>query len=161
MVAELIDGLTRLAHRLLANRAGVPPLQWEVLPQQHAQLIGGVVQLGTGDVPVHPQEVETGLAGQFDVAAQFGRRGVAQRHSGRRKIGALDEHRLAVDREDPILQHHLAQPGAHASGVADDLVDPDLDLDLRQLLVSEGPRPPQPRIVDVEGPIDLVEPSRE
>ena len=116
VVAELVDRFAGLAHGLLADRAGVAPLQREVLPQQHAELVGGVVQLGTGDVAVHPQEVEAGLAGQLDVAAQLGGRRVAQRHPRRRQVGALHEHRLAVDGEDPVLQHHLAQAGAHACG---------------------------------------------
>ena len=145
MVAELVDGLAGLAHGLFADRAGIPPLQREVLPQQHAQLVGGVVQLGTRDVPMHAEQVEPGLARQLHVAAELGRRRVAQRHSCRCEVGALDEHRLAVDREHPVLQHHLAKPGAHRAGVTEHVVDRDLDLDVGQVLIAERPRPPQPR----------------
>ena len=78
MVAEQVDRLAGLAHGLLADRAGVAPLQREVLPHQHAELVGGVVQLGAGDVAVHAQQVEAGLAGQLDVAAHLGRRRVGR-----------------------------------------------------------------------------------
>ena len=115
-MAELVDGLACLAHRLLANRAGVSPLQREVLPQQHAELVGRVVQLGPRDVPVNAQQIETGVAGQLHVARELGRRRVAQRHAGGSQVRTLDEHRLAVDREDPVLQHYLAEPGAYGCG---------------------------------------------
>ena len=62
VVAEQVDGLARLADRLLADRAGVAPLQREVLPEEHAELVGGVVELGPGDVAVDPQQVEAGVA---------------------------------------------------------------------------------------------------
>ena len=61
--------------------AAVAPLQREVLQQQHAELVGGLVQLGAGDVGVHPQRVEPGLDGELDVAAHLGRRGVGQRRA--------------------------------------------------------------------------------
>ena len=160
-MAELVDGLACLAHRLFANRAGVSPLQREVLPQQHAKLVGRVVQLGSRDVPVNAQQIEPGVAGQLHVSPELGRRRVSQRHAGGRQVGALDEHRLAVDREDPVLQHYFAEPGAYAAGVADHIVDRDLDLDVGQLLVSERPRPPQPWIGDIEVPVDFVEAARQ
>ena len=114
MVPELVDGLAAWRTASLRIAAGVAPLQREVLPQQHAQLVGGVVQLGPGDVTVDAQQVEPGLAGQLDVVAELGRVGVAERHARRCQVRALDEHPLAVDREHPVLQHDLAQPGAHA-----------------------------------------------
>ena len=58
VVAQELHRRGRLAHGLLADAPGVPPLQREVLPQEEAALVGGVVELGPGDVGVHPQEVE-------------------------------------------------------------------------------------------------------
>ena len=55
MVAQLVNGLAGLANGLLANRTGVAPLQREVLPQQHAELVGRLVQLRAGDVTVHSE----------------------------------------------------------------------------------------------------------
>ena len=68
VVAEELDGGGGLADRLLADAAGVAPLEREVLPQQQALLVGGVVELGPGDVGVDAQEVEAGVEGQLDVA---------------------------------------------------------------------------------------------
>ena len=160
-MAELVDCFAGLTHGLLADRARVAPLQREVLPQQHAQFVGSVVQLRTRDVAVHSQQIEPGLASQLHVATHLGGRRVAQGHARRRKVCALHEHRLAVDGEDPVLQHDFAQAGAHCAGVADHLVDRDLDLDVGQLLFTERPRPPQPGLVDVEVPVDFVESSGE
>ena len=88
----------------LADRAAVAPLQRQVLPQQHAGLVGRVVELGPADVGVHPQEVEPGVAGQGDVAGDLGRLGLGQRHAGRALVGALEEEPLAVDRGDPVAE---------------------------------------------------------
>ena len=65
VVAEQVDGRGRLPHGLLADAAGVAPLQREVLPEQQAGLVGRVVELGPGDVGVDPQQVEAGLARQL------------------------------------------------------------------------------------------------
>ena len=86
VVAQQVDGLAGLAHGLLADGARVPPLQREVLPHQHAQLVGGVVQLGPGDVPVHADQVEPGFARELHVAAHLRRRGVGQRLAGGRDV---------------------------------------------------------------------------
>ena len=64
VVAEQVDHLAGLAHGLLADLAGVAPLEREVLPQQHPGLVGGVVELGPGHVGVDPEQVETGLLGE-------------------------------------------------------------------------------------------------
>ena len=57
-----------LAHRLLADAAGVAPLQRQVLPEEQAALVGRVVELGAGDVGVDAEEVEAGVEGEVDVA---------------------------------------------------------------------------------------------
>ena len=73
MVAEGVDRLARLANGLLADLAGVAPLQREVLQQQDPQLVGGPVQLVPGDVGLHAQDVEAGLDGELHVAPDVGR----------------------------------------------------------------------------------------
>src|SRR6185295_11311059 len=113
----------------------------------------------TRDVTVNSQEIEPGLAGQFHVSPQLRWRCVSQRHTCRREVGAFDEHRFTVDGEHPILQHHLAEARSYRARIADDIVDRDLDFDVCQVLLAERPWPPQPRVVDVEVPVDLVEPT--
>ena len=53
VMTEQVDGFGGLSHGLATNLTGVGPLQRKVLPDEHAQLIGGVVQLGSRDVTVH------------------------------------------------------------------------------------------------------------
>ncbi len=109
MMTELVDRFAGLTHGLLADGAGVAPLQREVLPQQHAELVCRVVQLGPRDVTVHSQQVEPCLARQLHIATHLGGGCVSESHPRRCQVGALHEHRLAVDREDPVLQHDFAQ----------------------------------------------------
>ena len=68
--------------------------------QQHAELVGGVVQLGAGDVAVHAQEVEPGLEGELEVARAPR---PAWRRRGRRRVGS----RLAPLRNSrsPLTEH--------------------------------------------------------
>src|SRR4051812_28529465 len=157
VMAELVDGLPRLADGLLANRAGIAPLQREVLPQQHPEFVGSVVQLRSRDVSVDTQQIEAGFAGKLDVATKFGGCRITERHLRRCKVGPLDEQRLAVDGEHPVVQRHLSEAGAHAARIADRVVDGDLDFDIAQFLITERPGPPQARFVDVQVPVDLVE----
>ena len=142
-----------LADGLVADAAGVAPLQREVLPDEHAELVGGVVELGPADVRVQAHEVEAGVRGQDDVAAQLLGGGVAERPAGRAEVGALEEQPLAVDREHPVVQRHLAEAGAHRAGVADLVVDEHRrPSSVDQRLVAERPRPPQRGVVDAELP---------
>ena len=62
VVAEQVDRRGGLPHGLLADAAGVAPLQREVLPEEEAGGVGGVVELGSGDVGMDAQQVEPGLA---------------------------------------------------------------------------------------------------
>ena len=114
-----------------------------------------------GDVAVHSEQVEPGLAASSTSRRSSSAVGVAQARAASGEVGALHEHPLAVDRADPVLQRDLAQPGARDSAVADHAVDEDLDVDVGQRLVAERPRPPQLRLVDVEVPVDLVDASGE
>ncbi len=156
VVAEQVDRLAGLAHSLLADGAGVAPLQREVLPHQHAEFVGGGVELGPGDVPVDPHQVEPGLACELHIVAHLGGRGLGEGGTGGGEVGALHEQGLPVHREHPVLQCHLAQPGAHFATVAGGLVDQHLDGDIGEVLLAQAPRPPQAGIVDIDVPVDLV-----
>ena len=112
VVAEELDRRAGLADGLLAHASGVAPLEREVLPQEQPPLVGGVVQLGAGDVGVDAQQVETGVEGEVDVAGQLGRGGLGQGHAGGPLVRALEEEALAVDRGHPAPHADLAQAGA-------------------------------------------------
>ena len=112
MVAEQVDHLARLADRLLARAARVAPLQREVLPQQQPGGVGGVVELGAGDVGVDAQEVEVRVLGELDVAGELGRGRVGERHAGRAVVRAHQEDPLAVDVPLPVVDRHVPKRGA-------------------------------------------------
>ena len=111
VVAELVDRRPRLGDRLRPHRAGVSPLQREVLEQQHTELVGGVVRRLCGDVAVDAERVEPGLDRQLDVAAGIALGDLTERDARRQQVGALDEQALAVDRAGPVVPCHVAQPG--------------------------------------------------
>ena len=82
----------------LPHRSGVAPLQREVLPDEHADLVGGVVELRPGDVGRgRARRSRPASRGQHDVAAQLVGRGLGQGHAGGAEVGALQEEPLAVD----------------------------------------------------------------
>ena len=128
VMAERRHRLARLADRLPADVAPVAPLQREVLEEHHAELVGRRVQVVGGDVRLHSQGVEAGLDGPLDVGADElgGRRRPDPGRAGN-EVGALEEQPLAVDREHPVGERHLAEPGAPRRPVADLAVDDDLD----------------------------------
>ena len=72
MVTDGVDGLAGLVDGAMTNAAAVAPLQREVLEQQHAELVGGVVQGVGRDVRLDAQAVETRLDGELDVASDVG-----------------------------------------------------------------------------------------
>ena len=112
VVAEQVDGLAGLAHRLLADAAGVAPLQGQVLPEQQPVAVGGVVELGPADVGVDPQQVEAGVAGERDVTFEVVGRASASAMPGRPWLAALEEEALAVDRR---RSSSASAPGAARS----------------------------------------------
>ena len=57
-MGEEVHGLAGLALRLLADAAGVAPVEGEVLPDQHPGLVGRRVQLRPADVGVEAEQVE-------------------------------------------------------------------------------------------------------
>ena len=146
VVAELVDRRAGLVDRLAAHRPGVSPLEREVLEQEDAEFVGGVVDRSRRDVAVDAERVEAGLDRELDVASHLGRRRVGQPGAGRQQVGALQEQPFTVDRARPVVPGDDPQPGAADSGIADHTVDLDLDLDRGERLVAERPRPPQIRV---------------
>ena len=113
VVAEEVDHGARLAHRGLAHAPAVAPLQREVLPEEEARIVGGVVQLRAGHVGVHAQQVEVGVEREVDVAPHLGRGRLRQLHARRPLVRSHDEERLAVHLQLPPPPAHLAERGAH------------------------------------------------
>ena len=140
---ELVDGLRRLAHALLADLAGVPPLQREVLQQQDPEARR---RPGTARGPAmwawDPQH------------RRAPPRRPARRRAGRRRrwrrpgpggsagcSSALEEQPLTVDRADPVVPGHLPQPGATRPTVAERSPRHEhLDADLGQAADHRAPR---------------------
>ncbi len=85
------------------------------------------------------EQVEAGLGGEHDVAAQLVRRRLAERHAGGSGVGALEEQPLAVDAEHPVVHGHLPQPGADGAGVAGLVVDGHRDLQRGTAAGRRGP----------------------
>ena len=119
VVAEEVDHGPGLARGLPADAAGVRAVQRQVLPQQQAGLVGGVVELGPGDVGLDPQQVEAQPDGPVDVGSHLVRGGLAEGPSGRAVLGALEEQALAVHARDPPAQPDRPQADPEAPLVAD------------------------------------------
>ena len=114
MVAEDGDRLAGLGHGLAAHLS-VSPLEGQVLPDQHALAVGRLVELRPGDVGVHPEQVQAGLAGQGDIAGQLLAGGLGQGPAGGPGVDALEEEALAVDGGDEVADADLPQPGGQAA----------------------------------------------
>ena len=129
----------------------------QVLPHQHTELVGRLVELRPGDVTEASHEIEAGVPCQGDVATEHlgGRTG--QVEGGRAGVDALREQPLAVHRDRPVVHGELAEAGAAHDRVARRAVDEHLDPHVRQRLATHRPRPPQLRLHDVEIPGDLVD----
>ena len=137
VMAERRHRLACLVNCFVADVAPIAPLQWEVLEEDHTELVGGGVQVLGGDVRLDAQRVESGVDGTLDVGADQHGAGVGQTGSGRDEVGALEEQPLAVDRELPVGERHFAEPGAPGGLVADLAVDHHLDAQLGQRLPAE------------------------
>ena len=72
MVTDGVDGLAGLVDGAMTNAAAVAPLEREVLEQEHAELVGGVVQGVGRDVRLDAQAVEARFDGELDIAADVG-----------------------------------------------------------------------------------------
>ena len=156
VVAQQVDRLAGLTYGLLADSARVTPLQREVLPHEHAQHIGRLVQLWAGDVPVHAHQVETRITCQFDIASHELGCGLRQRSACGREVGALGEQTLAVDGEHPVLHGYFPQSGAQCAAIALLAVDQDFHHHIGERLLAKAPWPPQVGVAHVERPVDLV-----
>ncbi len=165
MVAEQVDGCRRLAHGLLADAAGVAPLEREVLPEQQAGLVGRVVELGPADVGVDAEQVEPGVLGR-----------ARRRRRARRRCASPSAMRvgpwlapLRNSRSPLTLEHPVPhrRPGAGRCA-APRRGSVGLPRPRRALggatstahvvegLVAEGVGPPQLGVRDGDGPLDLV-----
>ena len=152
VVAEQVDHLARLAHRLLAGAARVAPLQREVLPEQEAGRVGRVVELGPGHVRVDAEQVEVGVDRELHVAGQLRGRSPRRAPCGSALVRAHREDALAVDR--PAASRARGRRGTRCASRRSSLgtpvdLDPHLDVALR--LLAEPPRPPARRVVDLDG----------
>ncbi|CAB5005746.1 unannotated protein [freshwater metagenome] len=156
VVPQQIDRLARLTYGFLANGARVTPLQREVLPHEHAQLVGCLVQLGPGDVPVHAHQVEPRITCQFDIAPHLLGCGLRQRSARGGKVGALGEQALAVDGEDPVLHGNFPKPGTQSSAIALLSVDDHFHHHIGEVLLAEAPWPPECWVAHIERPVNLV-----
>ncbi len=165
MVTQQVDCFGGLADGLLADAAGVAPLQRHVLPDQQTGRVGGLVELGARDVGVDAKEVEVGLDGELDVTREFGRGGLGQLHPGRAEVRPLEEHLLAVHRERPLPPFERAEPGRQLASVADQAAggvgEADLDDHLVHRRFAQRMGPPQLGPGDGDGPLDGVVAGRE
>jgi len=103
VVPQFVDRFRGLRNGPATNLTGIRPLQREVLPQQHTELVCSLVESGRRDVRMDAQEVESGVVGEFDVTTELVRRGGGEVESRRCEVRSLEEHPLAVDREDPVV----------------------------------------------------------
>lgn len=71
VIAPLSQQIAGLARRFGGEgfTVVIPPLQWHILPQQHAQFIGLAIQRLAGNVPVHPYRVDVCRAHQQQIPA--------------------------------------------------------------------------------------------
>jgi hypothetical protein len=89
VVTECVDSCARLVNGLAAHAAGMTPLQWKVLHDQHAELISGTVKLPVGNVTVDPNDVKAKIHCVLKVAANCAAISVCESRSCRQQICAL------------------------------------------------------------------------
>ena len=157
-VAQQVDCLPGLPAGLVGHAAAHKATDRQVLPHQHAQLVGRVVQLGPGDVGDRPHQVEPGVAGGPDVVGHLRCRGRAQQRPGGQQVGALDEQPLTVDVQHPAAHGHRPEPDAEVPPVVDLGARQRLHHQIAEMLVAQRVGPPQRGIVDVDGPLHPVLP---
>ena len=179
---EQVHGLSRLPTGAGLHPARVAPPQWHVLPQEEAGLVGGVVQRRPRHVGLEAQDVEAGVDGQPDVAAEVVVGGLGQVHGRWPLDRALEEQALPVDRPDPAADVDAPQarvdldvvargpalrpevggrrhppravgPRTTTAGVA---AHEHGDRDGVARLVAERPRPPEGRVGDGHVPLEVV-----
>ena len=156
VVAERVDRRAGLGDRLFTNRSRMATDQREVLEQQQAELVGGVVHLAIGDVAVYPQCIEAEFDRGGEIAPDALGRGIGGQRVDRQEVGPLEEDPFAVDAARPVVPRDLPEPGASPAAIARLAVDEYVHVDVDEGLVTERPWPPQRGIDDVDVPLDLV-----
>ena len=66
-MGEEVDHLARLAYCLAANAPGHDAPQRHLLPDQHAQFVGRLIDLGLRNMGDEPDQVEAERLGSFNV----------------------------------------------------------------------------------------------
>ena len=87
------------------------PLQRQVLPDEHPEPVGGVVELGAGEVPVDPQQIEPRPRRRFHVGRHLLGGGLGGQGPGGADRDPLQEEGLVVDPQHEVAHPHLAQAG--------------------------------------------------
>ena len=105
MAAQEVDCRRDLTYGLAPHTA-VPAVERHVLPQEHTEFVGRLVQLWAGDVGVHPKQVEPRLRRQLYIPGHIVGRGVRKVPSSRAQVGAFQENPFPVDRPDEVLGAH-------------------------------------------------------
>ena len=152
-----VDRLADLPDGLAADLVGVTPLQREVLQHEHAQLVGGAVQLGMGDVGLHAHGVQARLDRQLDVAAQLPR---ASRRRGPGRVGTM----LAALRNSrsPLIEQTQSFQATSRRPVRRDrrsLTSPSTSSSTSMFVSGWSPSARghhSSRPIDVQRPLDLV-----
>ena len=155
-MAQQVDRFTGLAQGLGRHAAVHQTSDGQVLPDQHAQLVGRVVQLGPGDVSHRPHQIEAGVPGGPDVVGHLRGRGRAQQRAGGQQVGTLGEQPLAVDVQHPPAHRHRPEPDAEVPAVVHLRAGHGFHLQVAQLLITERVGPPQRGIVYLDGPLQAV-----
>src|SRR5690606_7459552 len=117
---------------------------------------GRLVDGARCDVAVDPHGVEAGFGRELDVTADLGVARRTDRRARREQVGTLEEEPLAVHGARPVVPCDLAETRSAYSTVAHGTVDEDVDRDVGQRLIAERTWPPEHRVGDVDGPVDLV-----
>ncbi len=87
--------------------------------------------------------------------------GLAEERACRRVARTLQEHALAVDRQRRSVPLHFAKRRDFREAVAQGAIDLHVDVQAAQQLRAETARPPARRVVDGQGPRELVGTCRE
>ncbi len=157
-VSQEVDHRACLASGLLPHAPRVAALHREVLPEEQARLVSGVIQGVGRNVRMDAQEIEVRFDRAVDVPAHDGVVDVAGERARRSVARAFEEQPFTVHEELPVATPHLAKRRAKGPSVARLAVDVDREVERAQRLGPERARPPPWRVVDAERPRELVRP---
>ena len=88
------------------------------MPQQHPFAVCGFLELGTGDVAVHPHHVEAGLGRSGQVVGDHRRFEVCEESTLWSKTDAFGEQPFAIERELHVVQVDAAQACSPVPSIA-------------------------------------------